>query len=43
MQYDFDIKHIAGAKNIVSDHLSRLVQNHTVNNKHLSPDNQPTT
>jgi hypothetical protein len=33
MQYDFDIEHIAGAKNIVADYLSRLVANHMANNK----------
>ena len=29
MQYDFDIEHIAGVKNVVADLLSRLVENHT--------------
>ena len=33
MQYDFDIEHIAGVKNIVADYLSRLVKNHMENNK----------
>ena len=28
MQYDFDIEHIAGVKNVVADLLSRLVGNH---------------
>ena len=36
MQYDFDIKHIAGAKNIVAYYLSRLVQNHMLKNKHFN-------
>ena len=26
MQYDFDIEHISGAKNVVADYLSRLVK-----------------
>jgi transposase InsO family protein len=33
MQFDFDIEHIAGIKNIVADYLSRLVKNHMINNK----------
>jgi transposase InsO family protein len=33
MQYDFDIEHIAGVLNIVADYLSRLVQNHMLQNK----------
>jgi hypothetical protein len=33
MQYDFDFEHIAGVLNIVADYLSRLVQNHMLNNK----------
>jgi transposase InsO family protein len=33
MQYDFDIEHIAGIKNVVADYLSRLVENHMANNK----------
>ena len=28
MQYDFDMEHIAGVKNVVADLLSRLVENH---------------
>ena len=28
MQYDFDIEHIAGVKNVVADLLSRLVESH---------------
>jgi transposase InsO family protein len=31
MQFDFDIEHIAGVKNIVADYLSRLVTNHMIN------------
>ena len=32
MQYDFDIEHISGAKNVVADLLSRLVKNHMNDN-----------
>ena len=28
MQFDFDVKHISGVKNVVADLLSRLVKNH---------------
>ena len=36
MQYDFDIEHISGVKNVVADYLSRLVKNHMESNKNFN-------
>ena len=36
VQYDFDIEHIFGVKNVVADYLSRLVKNHMENNKNFN-------
>ena len=37
MEYDFDIEHKAGVKNVVADLLSRLVENHMKDHPEHSP------